>query len=73
MSPDGLASDAVQLKPGKSHINLKPGKSMKITVSGTIASSTFLAVNLDPGNTAFADDVNPGNNFIATTAAIQVG
>jgi uncharacterized repeat protein (TIGR03803 family) len=72
-SPDGQLADAVVLESSHKHINLKPGKSMRVTVSGTITASTFLVINLDPGNVAFLNDVNPANNSFATSQEIVVG
>jgi hypothetical protein len=72
-SPDGLLSDATPLLTGKRRIHLPPGKSIRIAVVGTLHSSAFLVATLDPGNAAFPNDVNPGNNTFATSEAITVG
>jgi len=71
-SPDGKIADAVVLKSGSSRIRLAPGQSIRITITATISASSFLVVNLDPGNSVFTDDVNPGNNSFATASMIVV-
>ncbi|HET6247242.1 MAG TPA: VCBS repeat-containing protein [Tepidisphaeraceae bacterium] len=55
-------------------LNLKPGKSVTISLTGLIAPSTagayFLIVQLDAGNTL--GDANTANNVFATSAGIAV-
>jgi hypothetical protein len=67
-SPDGMLSDATVVKQLTRRINLKPGKSMKIQLSGVIApaaagSYTFF-INVDPQNTF--SDVNVANIMLTT-------
>jgi hypothetical protein len=71
-SADGQLSDAAPLLSKGRRINLKPGKSIRITVTGKISSSTFLVVTLDQGNKVFANDTNPGNNVFHTVNQILV-
>ncbi|MDB5355900.1 MAG: hypothetical protein JWN24_2353 [Phycisphaerales bacterium] len=71
-SPDGQIFGLTPLSSGKKGINLKPGKSIKITITGTITSSEFLLVNLDPGEAAFSNDLNPANNSFATMTPIPL-
>jgi uncharacterized repeat protein (TIGR03803 family) len=69
-SPDGLVSDATVLVAGKKRINLKPGKSVRITVTSSISTAAHLLVNLDPGNAAFTNDINIANNIFHTASTI---
>ncbi len=69
-SPDGLLSDATALTSGKKSINLKPGKSAKVTFPATLSTTTFLVVNLDPGNTVFPNDLNPANNVFSSLITV---
>jgi len=71
-SPDGLTSDAVPLLSETRQIRIKPGKSITLTLKATLGASDFLVVRLDPGNTAFPDDVNRANNTFATANAISI-
>lgn len=69
-SPDGLLSDATALTSSKKSINLKPGKSTKVTFAATLSTTTFLEVNLDPGNVVFPDDLNPANNTFSSLITV---
>jgi hypothetical protein len=71
-SVDGLLSDATVLTSTMKKINLKPGKSMKVTFSVALSSTGFVVVDVDPGNAVFKDDANPANNIFATASAITV-
>lgn|GEM_PF-4538334 len=71
-SPDGLLSDATVLDTITKKVNLKPGKSMKVTASVVLSTTSFVVVNIDPGHTVFSNDTNLTNNVFATSSAITV-
>jgi len=71
-SPDGLLADASVVDSITSRINLKPGKSKSFNVSLALNATSFVVVDVDPGNSAFPDDVDPDNNVFATSQAIDV-
>lgn len=71
-SPDGLLSDATVLDTITKKVNLKPGKSMKVTASVVLSTTSFVVVNIDPGHAVFSNDTNLANNVFATTSAIAV-
>jgi hypothetical protein len=71
-SADGLLSDATTVASTSKRLNLKPGKSMKVTFSVTLSKTGFVLVNLDPGNAVFKNDANLANNVFATSQAITV-
>ena len=71
-SSDGLLSDASVVDSVTERINLKPGKSMTFTVSLPLNATSFVVVDVDPGNTTFPNDANPANNVFATPKAIVV-
>lgn len=70
-SPDGLLADATALLSARKSINLKPGRSVKVTVAATLSSTTFLVVNLDPGSAVFPDDLNPANNIFSNLITVM--
>jgi hypothetical protein len=69
-SPDGLLADASPLDLVTKRINLKPGRNVRFTMSLALSTTSFVVVNVDPGNAAFPNDVNPANNVFATPQAI---
>ncbi len=71
-SPDGLVSDATVLDTITRKVNLKPGKSMKVTASVVLSTTSFVVVNIDPGHAVFSNDTNLANNVFATSSAITV-
>ena len=71
-SPDGAASDATVLSKITKKVNLKPGKSMKVTASVVLSTTSFVVVNIDPGHAVFSNDTNLANNVFATSSAITV-
>lgn len=71
-SPDGLLADASPLETITKRVNLKPGKSQRLSVSLALSATAFVVVDVDPGNTAFPNDVNIANNVCATTQAVVV-
>lgn len=71
-SPDGSPADASPIESITRRINLKPGRSMRINFSLPLTATSFVVVDLDPGNTAFTNDVNSANNVFATPQAITV-
>jgi len=72
-SPDPLLADAAPLLSETHRISIKPGKSIRLTITATLASSAYLVVNLDPKHAAFPNDLNLSNNVFATSRAIMVG
>ena len=72
-SPDGLLADATPLLSETHRISVKPGKSIRVTITATLVSSAYLIVNLDPKHAAFPNDANLSNNVFATSRAITVG
>lgn len=71
MSPDGLLADATVVTSVTRRINLRAGKSIRMTDALTLPAGTYFAVvDLDPSN-AF-NDVNLSNNAFATTSSITV-
>lgn len=72
MSADGLLADASVVDSVSKRVNLKPGKSMRFTVSLPLSATSFVVVDVDPGNAAFPNDANPANNVFATSNAIIV-
>ena len=71
-SPDGAASDATVLGTITKKVNLKPGKSMRVTASVVLSTTSFVVVNIDPGHAVFSNDTNTDNNVFATTSPITV-
>ena len=71
-SPDGLLADASPLESITKRVNLKPGKSQRLSVSLALSATSFVVVDVDPGNTAFPNDVNIANNVFTTTQAVVV-
>jgi hypothetical protein len=71
-SPDGLQADASVVDSVTKRVNLKPGKSMKFTVSLPLSATSFVVVDVDPNNAAFPNDANPANNVFATSQALVV-
>ena len=70
-SPDGQLADATVITTPSKKINIKPGKSTRITVTITLPAGTyFVIVQLDPAD-AF-HDVNLANNTFATSARLTV-
>ena len=75
-SPDGtLDGGAVQLLSTSKPINLRPGKSTRITLSfvasSAIPTNSHLVAQLDPANTF--GDVNIANNTFASSQRIAIG
>lgn len=71
-SPDGLLSDATQIMTSSKKINIRPGKSMKITSSVVLPAGTyFLVIQLDPAN-AFNETSLSGTVFKTVTALTVV-
>jgi len=62
-SSDGSLSAAVVLVSRSRRINLRPGRSIRIAITLTIAASgsTNLLAQLDPAGAAFTNDINPGD------------
>jgi hypothetical protein len=71
-SPDGLLADASPLESITKRVNLKPGKSVRLTVSLALSTTSFVVADVEPGNVAFPNDVNAGNNMFATSQAVVV-
>jgi hypothetical protein len=71
-SSDGLLSDASVVDSVTKRIDLKPGKGMTFTVSLPLSATSFVVVDVDPGNAKFPSDANPANNVFATSQAIVV-
>jgi hypothetical protein len=70
-SPDGNLSDATYITNDMVKINLKGGKSKKVTENIPLPAGTYdLVIQLDPSNTF--DDTNTANNVFASTP-ITVG
>lgn len=73
-SADGLLAGAQQLTTLNKTINIKPGKTARVTLQGLTAPATpgsdFLIVQLDPAAT-LPDDVNPGA-IVVTTSPVTV-
>lgn len=71
-SPDGLTSDATPLLSDTKRINLKPGKSVRLTVTTSLSATAYLLADLDPDSVAFPDDIAPVNSVFTTSAPISV-
>ncbi|HET6252184.1 MAG TPA: FG-GAP-like repeat-containing protein [Tepidisphaeraceae bacterium] len=71
-TPDAQVADVVTVDSRKVHVNLKPGKSLRITRAEPIHQSSYLAVELDPGFVDFANDANQANNTFVATNAVTV-
>lgn len=70
-SPDGLLGDATVLTSVTRRINLRAGKSIRMSDALSLPAGTyFVVVDLDPSNSF--SDVNLGNNAFATTSSISV-
>lgn len=72
-TPDGSLADASPLLTVTKPINLKPGKSVRITFTATLTAAAYLYVNLDPQNVVFPNDLDPSNNLFSTASIIAVG
>lgn len=72
-SPDGLPADASVVGMVTKQIKLQPGKSRTFSVSLPLnATTSFIVVDVDPGDAAFPDDANPANNVFASSQPIVV-
>ena len=71
-SPDGLLSDATQIATSSKKINIRAGKSMKITTSAVLPAGTyFVVIQLDPSD-AFNETSLSGTVFKTVTALTVV-
>jgi len=71
-SPDGLLSDATQITTSSKKINIRAGKSMKITTSAVLPAGTyFVVIQLDPSD-AFNETSLSGTVFKTVTALTVV-
>lgn len=71
-SPDGLLSDATQITTSSKKINIRAGKTMRITTSAVLPAGTyFLVIQLDPSN-AFNETSLSGTVFKTVTALTVV-
>lgn len=71
-SPTASSTGATVIASPAKKINLKNGKTQKLSLPVTLPAGTyFLVIQLDPNNTF--NDVNLANNVFATSAVIAVG
>lgn len=71
-SATGGVSGATVLDTITKKVNIKPGKSMRVTASVVLSTTSFVVVNIDPGHAVFPNDTNLDNNIFATTSQVTV-